>query len=118
MVDLITLWHFLRLRWWLILLPLVVVTILTLPTLATSLNPQQHYTVAMRFTAAAPSNTPPTYEDSAYVPWLASEYVVVNLPQWVTSDSFAREVSEALASLAIDADDLRPAFHADAARSI
>lgn len=123
-MELIALWKMLRRRWWLILLPVGVAFLLLLPALPETLNPPVRYSTAIRFTAAAPSDVDledgTTYEDSVYVPWLASEYVVVNLPQWVTSDSFAREVSAALAArnLTIPYEDVRSAFVADAARSI
>lgn len=113
------LWRFLRLRWWLIAVPVVVVILATLPAIPAIINPDQQYTATIRFTAAASADAVPeeTYEDSAYVPWLASEYVVVNLPQWVTSDSFAEEVSNTL-DLNLAPDDLRPAFNADSGRSV
>lgn len=112
----------LRRRWWIIALPAIVAFLILIPSFLEALNPPTTYSVAMRFTAASPSDaalTDATYEDSAYVPWLASEYVVVNFPQWVTSDSFAREVSAELAAqgLEISAEDVRPAFVADSARS-
>lgn len=112
----------LRRRWSLILLPMVVVLLTLLPALPSTLNPPPRYSVAIRFTAAASSDVSrdSDYEDSAYVPWLASEYVVVNLPQWVTSDSFAQEVSALLAQegMPIPFEDVRSAFVADSARSI
>lgn len=123
-MEVLALWRLVRRRWWLILLPTALAFLLLLPSLPNVLASTQNYSVAMRFTAAAPStvaaDSDSSYEDSVYVPWLASEYVVVNLPQWVTSDSFAREVSASLAhsGIAIEADDLRPAFVADSARSI
>src|SRR5687768_11472098 len=93
-------------RWWLIVLPVALALLLMLPSLPAILNPDTGYMVAMRFTAAAPSDvnldTETSYEDTSYVPWLASEYVVVNLPQWVTSDSFAQEVSTLLAEQSIE----------------
>lgn len=112
----------LRRRWWIIALPAIVAFLILIPSFLEALNPPTAYSVAMRFTAASPSDAAladATYEDSAYVPWLASEYVVVNFPQWVTSDSFAREVSTELAAqgLEISAEDVRPAFVADSARS-
>jgi hypothetical protein len=83
------------------------------------------YSVQIRLTAAAPPDaqiegvTTP-YEDTAYVPLLASEYVVVNIAAWITTDSFADEVSRVLAEqgINIDGDDLRPAFAADSFRSV
>jgi capsular polysaccharide biosynthesis protein len=123
-MELIALWEVLRRRWWLILLPTLVVFLSLLPTFPAMLRGSTSYTVAMRFTAASASDaileSNPSYEDSAYVPWLASEYVVVNLPQWVTSDSFTREVSTELAThgLVIPFEEVRSAFVADSARSI
>jgi capsular polysaccharide biosynthesis protein len=112
-------WNMLRRRWWLIALPVVVAAVLVVPTLSL---PAPSYSVVMRFTAAASAEeSTTTYEDSAYIPWLASEYVVINLPQWVTSDTFAVEVSQVLAddhNLSITPEDVRSAFAADAARSI
>jgi hypothetical protein len=113
-------------RVWLVFLPVIPVLMLSIPLLRQSLTPNLSYTTAIRFTAAAPpdfTDVPSmalNYEDSAYVPWLASEYVVVNLPQWVTSDSFAQEVSAGLAQrgLTLSAEEVRPAFSADSARSI
>ena len=123
-MEVLALFDILRRRWWLILLPLLAAFLLLLPALPDMFESEAGYSVAMRFTAAAPSDaeieTGATYEDSAYVPWLASEYVVVNLPQWVTSDTFAREVSAELATQGIDIpfEQVRAAFNADSARSI
>ncbi len=132
-MELIALWNILRRRWWLIMIPTVVTLLWTLPTVPDAISPPETYGATLRFSAAAPPDSENelaaatdglprsgTYEDTAYVPWLASEYLVVNLPQWVTSSSFATEVSELLATqdINISADDLRPAFAADSARSI
>jgi hypothetical protein len=124
-MELITLWHVLKRRWWLIALPAVVALIVTLPALKNVVSPPVSYVVQVRLTAAAPpgsetgtASTP--YEDTVYVPLLASEYVAVNMPPWITSDSFAAEVSRLLAEADIDisAADLGTAFVADSYRSI
>lgn len=124
-MELIAVWHLVKRRWWLIVLPAAVVLILTLPALKDVVAPPVSYAVRVRLTAAAPPgaasegvSTP--YEDSVYVPLLASEYVVVNMPQWITSDRFAAEVAEVLDEhgIALAATDLVPAFHADSFRSI
>lgn len=114
-----TIVNMLRRRWWIIALPAIVAFLLLIPAFLNALNPDSTYSIVMRFTAAAPASETTTYEDTAYIPWLASEYVVVNFPQWVTSDSFAREVSAELAAqgIEISAEDVRPAFIADSARS-
>ncbi len=124
-MELIAVWHLLKRRWWLIALPFGAALLLTLPTLKNIAAPPVTYSVQMRLTAAAPPGTPiegvtTPYEDTVYVPLLASEYVVVNLPHWITSDRFADEVSQLLSQqdLNISRDDLRPAFFADSFRSI
>jgi capsular polysaccharide biosynthesis protein len=120
-VELTLLLKFLR-RWWLIILiPSILAFLWSLPAIPSAINPPETYGATIRFTAATPPETVGnTYEDSAYVPWLASEYVVVNLPTWVTSQSFADEVSGILASKGIDisGEEVRRGLAADSARSI
>lgn len=122
-MELIAIWQLVRRRWWLIVLPAVVALIVTLPTLQNIVSPPVTYVVQVRLTAAAPPDaeiegvTTP-YEDTVYVPLLASEYVVVNMPHWIMSDSFAAEVDNLLAEDTITADDLEGAFVADNFRSI
>ncbi|MBI5958447.1 MAG: hypothetical protein HY866_06930 [Chloroflexi bacterium] len=125
MIELISLWNMFKRWWWLAAIPAVVSLLLTLPTLKNVVAPPVMYGVQLRLTAAAPPEaeiegvTTP-YEDTVYVPLLASEYVGVMMPQWITSDSFAAEVSHLLETegIKISADDLRPAFMADSIRSI
>ena len=124
-MELVALWHIFRRRWWLVVLPAVIAAVVTLPALGDVISPDTAYQVQMRLTAATPPGmgdeevfTP--YEDSVYVPLLASEYVVINMPYWITSDSFAADVSTVLAEQSIDipASDLIGAFVADGYHSI
>lgn len=124
-VEPIFLWQIVKRRWWLVAIPVLVVGLLSLPAFRTALNPPAHYEVRVRLTAAAPPDaaeavTETRYQDTSYVVWLASEYVAVNLPHWITSDSFAQEVSAMLASdgLSLSASELAGAFAADSYRSI
>ncbi len=132
-MELFALWKIVRRWWWLVAIPTVITMVWALPALPDALAPPETYGATLRFSAAAPPDAENalaaasdplarsgTYEDTAYVPWLASEYLVVNLPQWVTSSRFATAVSEELTSngVEIDAEDLRPAFNADSSRSI
>ena len=118
-------WQWLRRWWWLIALPAVVALLLALTSLRDLVAPEVTYQVRVRLSAAAPPGvelegvTTP-YEDTAYVPLLASEYVVANLPAWVTGDFFAGEVSEMLAAerVVVPVDDLSGAFHADGLRGV
>lgn len=125
-MDFLNLWAVVRRRWWLLVLPMALVFLLTLPSLPSHLRPQTQYNLAMRFTAATPADFITreqggiSYEDSAYIPWLASEYIVVNLPQWITSDSFAEAMRAHLShdGLNFSLEQLRGALAADSARSI
>jgi len=124
-MELLAVWEVVRRRWWLIVLPALVAGALVLRDLPRVISPPHSYAVQMRLTVAAPPQ-PPTeqtmtpYEDTAYVPWLASEYVVVNMPAWITSDSFAGQVSRVLSDegRSIHGEDLAGAFAADGLRSI
>lgn len=124
-MELIASWNVVRRRWWLIALPALVALALTLPKLPDVISPPGSYGVQMGLAVAAPPQ-PPTaqtttpYEDTAYVPWLASEYIVVNLPAWIASDSFADQVRDVLAAqgMTYAAADLEGAFAAEGLRSI
>lgn len=120
-------------RWWIIAIPTLITFLWALPALPNIVSPPETYGATLRFSAAAPpaaehalaSASNPTvgtgtYEDTNYIPWLASEYLVVNLPQWIGGTQFPVEVSRLLAEQGLDipSDELRPAFSADSARSI
>lgn len=124
-MELIALWQILLRRWWLIVLPALVALVVTLPSLGDVITPPLTYQVQMRLTAAPPPESQvqdlsAPYEDSVYVPLLASEYVVLNMPYWITSDSFAADVSAVLAEQdsQVATDDLIGAFRADGFHSI
>ena len=125
LMELIALWNLFRRRWWLAALPAGVALILTLPVLGDALHPPVTYQVQMRLSAATPPDaalegvsTP--YEDAVYVPLIASEYVVVNMAQWITSDRFAAEAQHELdtQAIALSGGSLNTAFAADSLRSI
>lgn len=124
-MELIAIWNLVKRRWWLLALPTLAAVVVTLPTLANVVSPPVTYQVQVRLTAAAaPDNTLESattpYEDNVYVPLLASEYVVVNMPSWITSDSFVNEVKDILRAPNPDLanEDLNGAFYADGFRSI
>jgi hypothetical protein len=120
-MELQALWKVVR-RWWpLIALPALLALLLSLPSLPSVLAAPVTYTVGVRFTAG---QTPPSdgvFQDRAYIPWLASEYVVINLAAWVSTDSFAQAVSAQVAQNGgpvISAEFARGALRADAVRSL
>jgi hypothetical protein len=111
----------LRRRWWLIVLPAAVGLLLALPALPGMIRPPVSYSVVMRFTASQPP--PPqgaTFEEQSYIPWLASEYAVINLAAWARTESFGDEVAVRLKAnnVPVEAAALRGAFAADSVRSI
>lgn len=119
-MELRALWKIAWRRWWLIALP-------ALAALAFAAYgymqapPAGGFTTSVRFTAATPPQADlQTYEDSGYYPWLASEYVVNALTDWVRTSSFAEEVSAELAAQEIDipAGMLQASTVADNARSV
>ena len=122
-MELAQLFRILLRRWWLIAIPTAVAVAYAALTYAA---PPTVYTTAIRFTAAqAPTEKEATdaaspYEDTSYVPWLASEYLVNALTAWVGTGSFAQAVADALAArgVEIDAGALAGAFVADNQRSV
>lgn len=119
-MELRQLWKIAQRRWWIILLPTLAAlayagyTVLRMPPRAT-------FATTIRFTAAEPANGQSLgYEDSNYYPWLASEYVVNALTDWVRTSSFADEVSADLAANGVDipAGALQGAISADNERSV
>ncbi len=124
-MELISFWRVVWRRWWLVVLPALVALVVTLPSLADAVSPPVTYRVQMRLSAAVPPEVDGDerampYEDSVYVPLLASEYVVLNMPYWITSDNFAADVSAVLnqGGLEIAPEDLPGAFAADGFHSI
>jgi len=124
-MELLKLVAVIKRRWWIIIIPVIIAFALTLPVMGQLVNPPVQYEVRVRLTAAAPPGAESTvtdtpYEDAVYVPWLASEYVAVNLPHWIVSDSFAAEVSAVLSErgLELSTRDLKGVFRADSYRSI
>jgi len=118
-MELRQLWAVIVRRWWLIVIPTIVALVLALPTVRGALTSVSGYRVGVRFTASqSPSGS--TFEDKSYIPWLASEYVVINLAQWMRTDTFAREVAADLKAQGKDfsADAIRAGILSDSARSI
>jgi capsular polysaccharide biosynthesis protein len=118
-MELMALWKMFVRRWWLIVIPVVVAGALVVPDL---LNPPAGgFTATVRLTAAQPpSGAEPTYEDASQMPWTASEYLINSLTAWVTTGSFAEEVSAALdeAGMAVAPAAVRGSLAADNARSV
>ncbi|MYD08522.1 MAG: hypothetical protein F4X02_00630 [Chloroflexi bacterium] len=101
-------------RWWLILLPLLLSAVIAIPEfLRTSNASQSGFNARVSYSAAQRFNLPERSGDYTDV-WLASEYTVDAMTEWVRSSSFRAEIHTQLAgsntdlgSLQIAADNVR-----------
>jgi capsular polysaccharide biosynthesis protein len=95
-MELRTYWQILMRRWWLALIPAIVVLGIGL---ATYQRPAPVYQVGVRFTVGYTPESSATYLYDRYYPaWLASEYIAGGLGDWIKTGDFAAEVSRELAS--------------------
>ncbi len=86
-------------RWWLVLIPTVIATALTLPALLGGSTATRQFTTLIRYSAAQQLDALPAARDGDYQDvWLASELTVNALTGWVTTSSFRAEVQQALAA--------------------
>ena len=120
-MELIELWKIFRRRWWIILLPTLVVTVMVAPAFLTSPAASGTWTTIVRLIAAQPPGDDlPTYEDTSYIPWLASEHLIDGLTDWISTFSFVEEISARLAEEGVDipAEAMRGITVSDNSRSI
>ena len=93
-MELRTYWHILTRRWWLALIPAIIVLGIGLITFR---QPAPVYQVGVRFTVGYVPEALGTYLYDRYYPaWLASEYIAGGLGDWVKTGDFAAEVSREL----------------------
>jgi capsular polysaccharide biosynthesis protein len=87
----------LRRRWWLIVLPLVVAVVLTLPQFLNNGSAVSggFYTV-FRYSAAQQASNLPNRDGDYQDVWLASEFVVNAFTDWVRSGTFRAEMQTML----------------------
>lgn len=91
-------------RWWLILLPALVLGAVAIITYDA---PQPTFAATMRFAVGyTPDPNLQSLYDSFYPAWLASEYIAGGLSDWARTGNFAQAVSE---DLAARGDDVPPA---------
>jgi capsular polysaccharide biosynthesis protein len=115
-MELRTCWKILVRRWWLIVVPVLVVTG---HMLATYRPPPPVYQVTMRFAAGTrPAGLSEDYD--RYYVWLASEYIANGLADIARGDRFASAVAARLASsgLEVPPTHIRSAIVTDNAQSI
>ena len=99
-MELRTYWQILLRRWWLALIPAIVVLGIGL---ATYRQPAPVYQVGVRFTVGyTPETSATSLYDKYYSAWLASEYIAAALGEWAKTGDFAAEVSRELQKQNID----------------
>jgi len=81
-------------RWWLALIPAIIVLGIGLITYR---QPAPVYQVGVRFTVGyPPESSGPYLYDRYYPAWLASEYIAGGLGDWIKTGDFAAELSREL----------------------
>src|SRR5690606_21468937 len=112
-------WRVLRRRWLLALVPAVIVLLVGL---ATYQAPPPAYNVGVRFEVGQvpAANAQTASDEERYYNWLASEYIVNGLTDWVNGNRFGQAVSAELAGRGIDipAGAIQGGLVADNARSM
>ncbi len=85
-------------RWYMVVIPLVIVAVVVVPALfampSNAIPPM--YTTVIRYTAAQVLDAIPNRDGDFQDVWLASELTVNAFTEWVRSSSFAEEVRAAL----------------------
>ncbi|MCS6836766.1 MAG: hypothetical protein NZ750_12210 [Anaerolineae bacterium] len=86
----------LRRRWWLILLPALIVGALVAPQLLSRSSGGSSYSVSFRYSAAQSSSNLPQRDGDFQDVWLASEFTVNAFTEWIKSSSFRAELAAKL----------------------
>ncbi len=103
-------------RWWLIVLPVVLSAVITIPELINSMGSSASgFTAQVRYSAAQKLNLPEREGDYTDV-WQASEHTVDALTDWARSASFREEIRTQFADAAPPLDSLHIA--ADNVRNV
>lgn len=117
-MELIQIVRVLLRRWWLILIPVVIVAVFVVPDL---LRPSPAtsggYSTTVRYTAAQELDVPGRDGDYQDI-WLASELTVNALTEWVRTTRFRQEVADFAAGRGVEFDPLALGIISDNQRSI
>jgi len=84
-------------RWWVVLLPVLIVSALTLPDMLNTPTASGGFVTSFKYTAAQELNLPQREGDYQDV-WLASEYLVNAFTEWIRSSTFRQELQTNLGS--------------------
>ena len=102
-------------RWWLIALPVALSAIIAIPDFIGGAGAPTGFSAEIRYSAAQRQNMPQREGDYTDV-WMASEYTVDALTDWVRTSSFRDEISGALGEAEVSLEGLHVA--ADNVRSL
>lgn len=115
-MELKLIWRMLRRRWWLILVPVVIAAVLTIPQfLNRGSAVSGGFAASFKYSAAQETSNLPNRDGDFQDVWLASEFVVNAFTDWVKSSSFRGELA---AMLGDDVDLSQLDIQADNDRSI
>lgn len=117
-MELRQLWQLFRRRWWVAVIPTLIVLVVGLVTYNL---PGSFYSVGVRFIVGQePTDAAATEDEERYYNWLTSEYIVNGLTDWIRGERFAAAVSAQLAQEGIDvpAGEIRGSLAADNTRSM
>ncbi len=92
-MELRQIWSILVRRWWLVLIPPLLVAAASLRSWRSLISPPVTYSAAVRFTVGQPPLDPATGYDPRYYSWLTSEYIATGLRDWIHGYPFAQAVS-------------------------
>lgn len=106
-MELITVLRVLLRRWWLILIPVIITAVITVPEILQT--PPTTYSVTIRYNAmqANDAQLPPRDGDYQDV-WLAAGHTVNALTDWVRTTSFSYEVIDKANQLGLNLDRATP----------
>ncbi len=96
MTELLPIWRILLRRWWVILLPPLVIGALSLPQLLGRSNASGGFVTSFKYSAAQDSSNIAQRDGDFQDIWLASEFVVNAFTEWIRSSSFRQELAFAL----------------------
>ena len=117
-MELIVFLRVLLRRWYLVLIPVLIVAVVTVPDLLQgSPATSGGYTTAIRYTAAQELDVPGRDGDYQDI-WLASELTVNALTEWVRSGLFKQDVADLAARQGVEVDPSALAVASDNERSI
>jgi capsular polysaccharide biosynthesis protein len=106
-------------RWYLVLIPTVIVAIVTVPDIIDN-EPSGAggFSTVIRYTAAQQLDAIPNRDGDYQDVWLASELTVNALTEWVRTNRFAEAVAEQAAEQGVEIDSAALVIAADNERSI